>query len=442
MNFQSIIKILLFLFCLQLQAQDTIKGGEPQILTIEEAVRIALKNNYDIRIASNELKIDQQNVSLANAGILPRVDANINDNNGIQNTSQTRSDGTVTSLDNAKNNSLNYGVTLGWTVFDGFRMFARYDQLKELEKLGDAELKLVILTKVGDVMNTYYDLVQRQQQLQALDTTLAISRQRVEIANNRFTIGKASRLEVLNAQVDLNTDQTNYLRIKESFTNTKTLLNEIMARDVKTDFDVVYDITIDTALLLPDLAALATKQNPQLEAQVINKRVAELQLKQVRANRFPTVNLNGGYNWAESSSSLGFTSESYARGLTYGFSASVNIFNGFLQKRNEQIAKLQIENSDIAIGQINTALDSQLTSAYNTYITAIQLSELEKNNQALAKRNLDITLDKYNIGTITTLEFRTAQENYINARVRYTNAQYLAKLAEISLKELAGTLTF
>lgn len=413
-----------------------------QVLTVEEAVKIALENNYEIKIASNDLKIDQQNVSLANAGMLPRVDATVADNHSIQDISQTRSDGTKNSVEGGKNQSLTYGANLGWTVFDGFRMFARYDQLKELEKLGDTELKLTVLNKVGEVMNTYYDLVQQQQQLAALDTTIVISKQRVDLAHNRYTIGKAAKLEVLNAQVDLNTDQTNLLRQKEMFANTKTKLNEILARDLKTDFTVVYEVAVDSTLLLPDLAALAEKQNPELLAQVINKRVAELNLKQVRANRYPTVGVNTGYNWSESKSSLGFTSESYAKGLNYGFSASINVFNGFLQKRNEKIAKLQIENSDVLIEQQRQVLNSQLTSAYQTYLTNIQLISLESKNEDIAKENLDITLEKYRIGTINTLEYRTAQLNYLNAKVRHSEALFQAKLSEILLKELAGNLTF
>jgi outer membrane protein TolC len=416
-------------------AQDTIP-----LLTVEDAVRTALENNYDIRLAKNDLRIDEQNVSLANAGLLPRIDAVINDNNSVQNTSQTRQDGTVTALDNARNNSISYGVNLGWTVFDGFRMFARYDQLEELQKLGTAELQFAVLTKVGDVMSIYYELVQQKQQLKALDTALVISGQRVENAQNRFTIGKAARLEVLNAEVDLNTDRTNLLRQQELFANTRTRLNEIMAREVKTSFTVVDSFEVDKTLLLPDLETLAEKQNPQLQAQIVSKRIAELNLKQVRANRYPQVAVSTGYNWAESRSSLGFTSESSARGLNYGFSATMNIFNGFLQKRNERIARLQIDNSDVLIARQIQALRSQLTSAYQTYLTNIQLIELEKSNEGLARRNLEITMDKYRIGTITQVEFRTAQLNYINAKSRLANALYLAKLSEVGLLELAGSL--
>ncbi|MFZ2429753.1 MAG: TolC family protein, partial [Lutibacter sp.] len=156
-----------------------------ELLTVEAAVKIALENNYQIRIAANDLKIDQTGVSAGNAGMLPTVGATLNNNNSIQNSSQTRADGNTVELDNAKNNSLNYGLVLDWTLFDGFKMFARYDQLKEQEKLGDAQLKQAVITKVSDVMIGYYDLVQQQQQLAALDSTLVISEQRLNLANNR-----------------------------------------------------------------------------------------------------------------------------------------------------------------------------------------------------------------------------------------------------------------
>ena len=427
--------VLLILFCI-------VKTNAQEVLTIENAVKIALENNYKIKISNNDLKIDKTNVAVGNAGMLPKVAASIVDNNSVQNSSQTRQDGTVVELDNAKNNSLSYGVSLDWTVFDGFKMFAKLDQLKELQKLGEAELKLIILTKISDVTSTYYNLVQQQQQLSALDTAIVISTQRLTLAQNRFTIGKSSKLEVLNAQVDLNTDKTTLLRQQELYSNTKTLLNQILARDAKTVYKVVDVITVDKALLLPELTALAEKQNPQLEAQIINKRVSELQLKQIKGNRYPTIALNSGYNFTETQSSLGFTTQASSRGLNYGFSATMAIFDGFAQNRNEKVAKIQIENSKIAIEQQTLALQSQLVTSYQTYITNLELINLEETNEAIAKQNLNITLDKFKIGTITTLEFRTAQLNYINAKVRYSNSQFQAKLSEIALKELAGNINF
>ena len=232
------------------------------------------------------------------------------------------------------------------------RMFARHNQLKELEKLGDAELKMTILTRISDVITTYYDIVQQQQQLKALDTTIVISNARIVTAKNRYTIGKASKLEMLNAEVDLNTDTTAFLRQQELYANTKILLNQMLARDPKTDFKVVEKVQIDENLLL------------------------------------------------------------------------------------------QIENAQILIDQQKLTLNTQLSTAYQTYRTNLQLSKLETKNEEIAKENMDITFEKFRIGTITntTLEFRTAQINYINAKVRSSNAQFQAKISEVALKELAGIL--
>ena len=418
-----------------------ISANSQELLTVEDAIKIALENNYDIKIASNDLKIDQQNVSLANAGILPSLNGVVTENSSILDTKQTQQDGSIRELDGAKNMNLSYGVALNWTVFDGFKMFARYDQLKELQKLGDAELKLAIFTKVSDVISTYYDLAQQKQQLTALDTAIVISNLRLKTADNRFRIGKASKLEVLNAQVDLNTDTTTLLRQKELYANTKIALNELLARPVNTAFEIAEEIKIDESLLLPELMDLAEKQNPQLQTQIINKRVTELQAKQIRANRYPVVSVSSGYNFTRSESSLGFAAHSTGNGLTYGINASMNIFNGGLQNRNEKIAKLQIENSQILIDQQLQALRSQLSSFYQTYLTNLQLTKLEAKNEEIAKENMDITLAKFRIGTITPLEFRDAQLNYVNAKVRNSDAQYQAKISEINLKELAGNLS-
>ncbi len=427
------VKLLLFLF-----AAASVTAQE--VLSVEEAVRIALENNYQITTAANELEIDAVSISPGLAGMLPQVGARITDNNSIQYLSQIRLDGTEVELDDARNNSLNYGLVMDWTLFDGFRMFANYEQLKETKKLGEAELKQVILNEVGELMITYYDLVQQQQQLAALDSTIHISQQRVELAQNRFSIGKASKLEVLNAQVDLNTDQTLLQRQKELYVNTRIQLNEQLPRDLKTEFKVAAEIFVDASLKLPELENLVASENPQLQAEMINKRIRELELRQIRATRYPNIVATTGYNFGSTESSLGFITSSNSRGWNYGFGATLNIFDGFNQNRNEKIGKITLENADVAIDEQKQALMSLVNTTYQTYLTNLSLIELEGNNEAIAEENLAITVEKYRIGIIPTIEFRTAQLNYINARVRHSNAKFQAKLSEITLKQLAGNL--
>lgn len=411
-----------------------------ELLTVKDAIAIALENNYDIKLFQNNLRVAQENVTPGNAGMLPTVTGNFNQNNSLSNSNQTQANGDVRALDNAKNNSLNYGISVGWTVFDGLGMFSRYETLKELQKQGEAELQRSVVTRISDVISTYYTIVEQQNLLSAIDSSIVISQERLRTAENRFSIGKASRLEVLNVQVNLNTDESNRIKQENVVKNLKITLNTLLARDLQQDFQVIREVAIDETLNLGNLLEQSKSTNPDLILISINRRLAQLEEKTVKANRYPTVRLNGGYNFSESESSLGFVAESRSRGLTYGITASVNIFDGFNQRRNERIAKIRIENADLQLSQINQQIESEIAQAFNVYKTNLELVKLEEKNEQIARQNMNITLDKYKIGTLSAVEFRDAQENFINAVSRFNSAKTQAKLSETLLMELIGKI--
>ena len=410
------------------------------LLTVREAVETALENNFEIKLSQNDLRVAQENVTYGNAGMLPTVTGNFSQNNNLQNSTQTQASGEERSLRNAKNNSMNYGVSIGWTIFDGLGMFSRYDILKENQKLGEVELKRTVLNKVSEVISTYFTIVEQNNLLQAIDSSIIISKERLQTAENRFSIGKASRLEVLNVQVNLNEDESSRLRQADVVKNLKITLNSLMARDLSIEFDVERDVEYDDTLILDELMQKAKQHNPDLQLIAINRRMAELELKRVKAARYPTVRLNTGYNFSETESSLGFVSQSNSRGLNYGVTASVNIFDGFNQRRNERVAKIQIESADLLIEQQNLTINTAIATAFQTYQTNLSLARLEETNEDIARQNLNITLEKYKIGSISAVEFRDAQENFINAVSRFNTAKLQAKLSELQLKEIIGNI--
>jgi outer membrane protein len=434
-------KIACLVFCCALVSTMALaRQQQAPMLTLKEAVEIALKNNYNIKLSQNNSTIASNNVTLGNAGILPQLSGNFADNNSRQTTKQTRNDGTINNIRNAKNSNNNYGANLNWTIFDGFAMFANYDQLKQLDRLGILRLQDTVQSTVASVINTYYDLISQNEQIKALKGAIDISRTQLRIANDKFSVGRSSRLDVLNAQVNLNTDTGNLVIQYQQFRTTKILLNQLLIRDLQIDFSVADTILVDEKLVLADVINNAQLQNPAILSAQINQRLAEINLKQVRATRYPQVGVTSGYTFTNSKTPAGFTLSQNVHGFNYGLTASINIFDGFNQNRREKNAKIQIDNAGIVSKQTKLNVESQINTLFVVYLSGLDLVKLEESNVNLNKRNLDITLDKYKLGNITPLEVREAQRNYLDAQSKFFAAQYQSKQAEVMLKQITNSI--
>ncbi|NCD68696.1 TolC family protein [Mucilaginibacter agri] len=417
-----------------LHAQDT------TMLTIKDAVEIALKNNYNIRLSQNNAAIAKNNVTPGAAGMLPVVNGQFTSSNSIQDTRQIRADNSINAINNANNTGTNYGANLNWTVFDGFGMFANYDALKQRNNLGQVLLRDTVQATIASVLSSYYDLVNQNEQLKALRGAIAISRVQLRYANDKFKVGRVSRLDVLNAEVNYNTDTANYITQLQAYKTSQIKLNQLMIRDLQSQFKVADTIVVDQKLLLGDILNQAQNQNPAIIASEINKRLAEISLKQVQSTRYPQVAVNGGYTVNNSNTPAGFTKIQKSNGWSYGLTATINIFDGFNQWRRERNAKLQMNSAGIYNDQTKLDVNAQINTLYASYLTGLDLIKLGQSNVVIAKRNLDISLEKYKIGNITPLEIREAQRNYLDAQSKFFAAQYQSKIAEITLKQITATI--
>ncbi|MES2808643.1 MAG: TolC family protein [Bacteroidota bacterium] len=435
----KLTKIACLLCCCMVWAINASAQKAP-LLTLQEAVEIALKNNYNIVLAKNNKTIAENNTTIGNAGFLPVVTGDITQNFSRQRIEQTRSDGTVNSIPNANNSNLNYGPSLNWTIFDGFAMFANYNQLKQLNELRSVTLRDTVLSTTSDVILNYYDLINQSQQIRAQSGAMNISRTQLRLASDKFSVGTVSRLEVLNAQVALNTDTANLIGLQQRFKSAKIRLNQLLVRNLQTDFSVSDTIIIDDKIVLGDILSTAQTQNPSILSAQINKRIADISLKQVQSTRYPIVGVTGGYTWTNNKTPAGFTRTQQARGVNYGLTASINIFDGFNQSRRERNAKIQIDNAAIDVKQTRLNVEAQISDLYVSYLSGMDLIKVGRSSIEAARRNLEITLDKYKIGTITPLEIREAQRNYLDAQYTFFSSLYQSKVAEVMLKQITNNL--
>jgi outer membrane protein len=289
-----------------------------------------------------------------------------------------------------------------------------------------------------EVLSSYYDLVRQKQRIQVIDKSLSISGERIRLADEKFQLGAASRLDVLQAQVDYNTDKSDLLNSEELFRTSKIRLNNLMARDIHIDFEVAAQIE---KVGLPEWDALfenVMANNTILQMGFTGNRIAALDLRETRSRRMPWLNANLGYSYLSSESESGFIKSNQTSGVNYGLSVGWNVFNGFNLNRQISNARINLENAEIELLELRSRLEADLTAVFLSLQSKIQLVDFEEQNLEVADQNLDIAMERFRLGELAGIELREAQRAYLAAESRLINARYQAKIVEVELMEISG----
>ncbi len=416
------------------------KSYAQEVLTPREAVKIALKNNYSIQIAKNEQKITENNYAAGKTAFLPTLDANGNYTKSSTNTKLKFFDGRSINQNNAKSTNMSAGATLNWTIFDGLKMFAAFGRLKEMRKNGELNFKSTVENNITDVLSTYYNIVAQQQVLEVISKNIALSQERVRIAQSKLEYGSGSKFDLLQAQVDLNSDKASLMKGQNDLSSLKIKLDELLGRESGTEFVVQDTIEIDTLLSMDNLKPKVEKENSQLQLAKQNENISKIDLKLAQSDLFPKISLNLGYDFNKSESQAGFVESSQNTGLNYGITASFNIFNGLDTRRQIENAQVNIYTSKTQFKQVNNQVHSNLLNTFRRYKNSLELISLDTENLKVAEENVSIALEKIKLGNITPLEFRETQTKMLSAKSNLVSAQYDAKVAEIELLKLSGQL--
>jgi outer membrane protein TolC len=431
-----------FVFFISLVIVNFLWAQQP--LTVDQAIATSLANNYDILLSRNDSLLAALDYSYANYAFYPRLNANAGYNLSNNNSKQVLADGTKRERGGIRSSNLAASVNLNWTLFDGLRMFATRKRLGQLVELGGLQIKNQVITTVADVMRTYYDLVRQQQQLRAIEETMQLSEERLKLAQYKFDIGTGAKPDVLQAQIDLNAQKSAYLTQQSNILKTKELLNQLLSIPVDTDFNVLDTIPITTSLLLDSIQNGLTGVNPQLLIIQKNLDIANLSLQERRAERLPTVSFNSAYNFTRTDNKSVINPFqplfNQNRGLNYGFTATIPIFNGLNTRRLMRAAELDIEYQQLQYKRSLSQITTSITNAYKDYDLSKRTLILEEENIKLVRENLFIARERYRLGITTFLEMREAQRSLEEANTRLIQARYNTKIAEIELLRLRGDL--
>ena len=431
------MKKLLFLYLSCLFSSSVLSQ---ELLSLEQAITIGLANNFDIRIAKNEEKVNEINHQIGNAGMLPTVNVAGVQNFSRQNIDATTGQGNELVIDGAQASSFNLNGNIVWNLFDGGAMFFNYQNLGELTNLSRLDSRLIMEEALTNIITAYYRVYIESERFKALENTIEISKERLDVADAGYEIGRTSKLERQQAQVDFNADRSAFIQQKEILTEAKINLKLLLAVDPTEDFiiDTFFELNeIESFTLLEESTLL---NNTMIQIANSNTRIAYNQVKLANADRWPVLSFEGGGSYGRAQNPAGFLVRSQTDGFNYGLAVRWNIFNGGDVRRRNQISMVNRENAYLQSEKARLQVKGDLSNFYTSYVNNKELALLEEENLEVAKENAEIALERYKIGKSNPLELREAQVNALDAEIRLLSARYNVKIAEVNLLRVSGKL--
>ncbi len=414
-----------------------------QVLSVEEAVRIGLEKNFSIRIARNTAEIARNNTGLGRANFLPTLDAV----GAYQVSRFDQETNSPFSFGSSTTRLANGQISLNWTLFDGFRMFADRGRYRALAAAGEAQARNTIENMVVSIVSAYFELARQQQLLQAAEENRGISRLRLEKEELRRSFGGASSTDLLNARVAYNVDQADYLNRELQVQIARKNLNLLLGQNPGLPLAVDEEIVIPPLRKdYPELLEAARKNNSNLLAAYWSQRAAQKAVGVSRSGFLPRISLGAAYGYTDrltSSDSPRFPDDisTQSRDANIGLNLSWNLFDGFRTKIERQNAHISARNEALRLEQLELELEGLVREIYDTYQKRLELLALEQENVETARRNLDLFGERYRMGAVTSLEFRDAQLNLSRARTAFIAARFQARISRLELDRLTGELS-
>lgn len=410
-----------------------------EVLSIQQAISIALESNYGVQITRMQQEADQMQVYRSNAGFGPSVDWNANLSLTGNNVNQTFIDDSgVSKFGRAINPSTN--IALALTLFDGGRMKATYDRLGKLSEFSMLEGKIIIQNTIIDVMATYYDILRQRERVTFLNSIIKNYEERLKITEERWQVGRGSKLDYLQSKTDLNAQLSSLVTAQNDLRNAKVRLNGLLNRDPQLEFEIVETTAPPNDYNLEVLQSTATQNNRDILLLQKAMDISLIREKEVEADRAPQVALNSIAGFTYANTNAGFLKTNRTIALTAGVSARWNLFDGHHRKNQIAIAKINTEIIERQSEQLEAQIINDLNIAYNQYRSDKELLTFEILNKDIAEENLNISLEKFRLGGSTILELNEAQRAYDTALDRLVNAQFSIKVSELELLRLSGSL--
>tara|TARA_B100001175_G_scaffold55689_1_gene44752 strand:- start:2067 stop:3386 length:1320 start_codon:yes stop_codon:yes gene_type:complete len=426
--------IICFLFIFNITAQEE--------LTISSAVKKTLENNLDIEVSENFKRIAKNNSSILNSNYLPNIQLGSEINTNIQSIEIETPSGISGTLDDTQTDNSSAVLSIDYNIIDSSGRKYNFKKSKELYSKSNLEVQEIIENTILQLFTVFFEVGRLSEEKEILKNSLDISKKRYERRLLEFEYGQTNNLEVLNAEVDVNSDSINLLNTSKKLFNAKNDLNLIMNVDLESEFNINTNIEFLSQQEIENIFSKDIYNNTKLliiEKDII---ISNLDRKIAKSSYLPTLGLIGSYGWNESinDNPYAFYNKSISDGLSAGINIRWDIFRSGKKIIANKNAAINQANSELTKKKTVLELKKELRNAYQTHLNNIFILEVQRKNLNTNKNNFDRNIERYKIGQVSSIEFRRAQLNLLNAKLSKSSAKYQAKISEAYFLKISGEI--
>lgn len=448
----SILFIALLLVTSNLLAQ------EKRTITLQEAIEIALENNYQLKQAKNNLELADYNIRSEYADFLPSVNANFSGSRrtGQQFISDRFSEGLDPFVD-ITSQSISGNVSASIPLFNGFENIhslraSEQSKLSEEESLQRAKEQVIFNTA-----SNYLGVLLDMELLEIRKENLENSRKQLEQVEAQVEVGSRPTVDLYNQEAQVANEELLFTQQENALKFSKILLIRQLQIDPLGEYEftvpeIESNISAEAVerYSLSELIDQALLNRSDLKSSIANIRTLEYQLRMTKNNLLPSVSASAGLStsYSDQYSVLGedvpFSDQFFDQRInrSLGFSVSIPIFQNWNRMYNIQSSQVQLKNAELNLDNSRLQVIQEVTQAYNDYTSYLKQLEASEKSRRASERAFQTQQERYNVGSSTLIELSQAQASYVEAQSNYTQAMYnlvfQEKLLDYYLGKLSG----
>lgn len=417
-------------------------GFSQEIISLEKALSVTLKENVDIKIKTNELEQIRNYEKVGALGALPRIILNGSASSLNGNSSLEFATDNFPSIENERteSQSINGNIGISYNVFNGLGSIYTFQKLKKQKDLKSIELLIQIEQVLLKTAKEYFDIAYLQENYKIAKDLLAVSKERYNRIKVLNEFGNASNLDLLNAEIDLNKDSINLMSVEFELLDAKNQLNITLNRNIVYDFIVDDKVEINRNLSYSNLNRETYNNNNNI---LLGQYIIDVSKKEKKINTLsilPNIDISVqyGYNQIESNTSL--VLDQSTLGLTNFINFSWDIFDALAKNKITKNSKIQIESNKLELSAIKKEIEKQFNATYKLYQNNINLIDIRKRNLLTSEKLFAISKEQFYQGQLSSNDFREAQIDLSLSKNILNQTLYKAKIAELNLYRLSGKI--